>query len=59
MEGYTIDLHEFLYLICNASDRIEQIKQNHVARKATKTKKIKHWEVSSKQKIHLLPDEAF
>jgi hypothetical protein len=25
MEGYTIMVHEFLYLLCNASNRLEQI----------------------------------
>jgi hypothetical protein len=29
MEGYTIMVHEFLYLLCNASNRLEQINLNH------------------------------
>ena len=29
MNGYTLMVHEFMYLLCNASERVDQITQNH------------------------------
>lgn len=30
MDGYTLMVHEFLYLLCNTSDRLHQIEKNHI-----------------------------
>lgn len=29
MEGYTLMLHEFLTLLCNSTDRLNKITENH------------------------------
>ena len=66
MDGYTIMPHEFLYLLCCASDRLHQINKNHKADLLSQKHKIFQWEIYNPQQsdnhishIHLLSKTAF
>lgn len=57
--------HEFLYLLCCSSDRIQQINKNHKAELRSHQHAIYQWEIQNNQKedyvshIHLLAKNAF
>lgn len=66
MEGYTLMPHEFLYLLCCASDRLHQINKNHKIDLVSQQHKIFQWEIYNPQQseehishIHLLSKNAF
>lgn len=63
-EGLTLMLHEFLYLLSNASDRVAQIKDNHRVEHKSQKQVIHLWELQEGQEekvtfIHLLSKTAF
>jgi hypothetical protein len=67
MAGYTLMVHEFLYLLCNTTDRLNQIVKNHKVRFQSEKLDIYQWELqdniaSQNRKvshIHLLNRNAF
>ena len=66
MEGVHMMQHEFLYLLCNATDRVEIIEEHPKVDLHSEKGKIYHWElkdgVSAEDKIshiHLLSQNAF
>lgn len=65
MDGKTMMPHEFLYLLCCSSDRIQQINKNHKAELRSNQHAIYQWEIQNTHKedyvshIHLLAKNAF
>jgi hypothetical protein len=66
MNGYTLMVHEFMYLLCNASDRVDQITQNHKVDYRSQKDEIHQWELQDRcgkgptvSHIHLLSKNAF
>jgi hypothetical protein len=48
MEGLWIIQHEFLYLICNSTERLELIEANHKVDLRSVRGSIYHWELNDK-----------
>ena len=65
MDGCTLMLHEFLYLVQNASNRLEQISQNHSVSFSSQIQPVQQWEIQTLDQpsrvshIRLLDEEAF
>lgn len=64
MEGYTLMLHEFLTLLCNSTDRLNKITDNHTVDHKQNLHAINQWEISDSTEqrvshIHLLAPDAF
>lgn len=45
MDGFTLMAHEFLYLLCNSSARLDYIEKNHKKEYRSEKQKIYHWEL--------------
>lgn len=50
MENLTIMPHEFLYLICNSTDKLDIINESHHPLQELRSKDLKifHWELNEK-----------
>lgn len=64
MEGYQLLVHEFLYLVVNAQDRLQHIEENHKVLRSPRKLAIQQWELcnaTSKPVCHIfkLDNNAF
>jgi hypothetical protein len=61
MEDYSLMIHEFLYLVCNAYDRVQTIEQNFKVNRAPVKLNIEQWELKNSCNLHiyLLTPDAF
>lgn len=61
MEDYSLMIHEFLYLVCNAYDRVQTIEQNFKVNRAPVKLNIEQWELKNSCNLHiyLLHPDAF
>ena len=49
MDQCTLMVHEFIYLMCNASDRIAQIEQNHSVNYKSEVMAVSLWEIDQSE----------